>query len=249
MRLFILAAGIGSRLFPLTKNTPKSLLDFGDGTTLLERQIENAIQSQHIDEVVIITGYKYEQIDAKIKFFQNNIKISTVFNPFYDVSNNLVSLWCVTHLMEYEDFVITNGDNIYKAHVYDQVINTSDDATIQLTIDYKDNYDDDDMKVLLFSDTSVKRVHKDIAPSCSMAESVGLVVVRGDKKRPLFIKKINDLVKDKSYLDRYWLEIFNSLIGDGLRVVTETIDKDDWREMDFHPDMEEIKKSMLNKLL
>ena len=40
MRMFILAAGTGSRLFPLTKNTPKSLLDLGDGVSLLDNPAE-----------------------------------------------------------------------------------------------------------------------------------------------------------------------------------------------------------------
>ena len=37
MNLIILAAGQGKRLYPLTKDTPKSLLDLGDGTTYFYR--------------------------------------------------------------------------------------------------------------------------------------------------------------------------------------------------------------------
>jgi len=41
MRIIVLAAGKGERLYPLTKNTPKPLLDLGDGTTILEKQLES----------------------------------------------------------------------------------------------------------------------------------------------------------------------------------------------------------------
>ncbi|MCK4980246.1 MAG: CTP--phosphocholine cytidylyltransferase, partial [Candidatus Delongbacteria bacterium] len=36
MRAIIIAAGKGTRLYPLTKNTPKSLLEIGNGITMLE---------------------------------------------------------------------------------------------------------------------------------------------------------------------------------------------------------------------
>lgn len=250
MKLFILAAGVGSRLFPLTKNTPKSLLDLGDGTTLLERQIENAIHSEDINEVVIITGYKTEQIEAKIKDLQKQIKITIIYNPFYDVSNNLISLWCAHHLMD-EDFIITNGDNIYKDTVYEAIISHAKqkDNTIQVTLDYKDHYDDDDMKITFDENGHISRIHKDIPTEAAKAESVGLVVIKGEKSRKIFLYQLLSLVKDKEYINKFWLEIFNALIQNHITINHVEIDENDWREMDFHPDMEIIKQEMLKKLI
>jgi len=162
MRLFILAAGKGTRLWPLTKNTPKSLLTFSDGTTILERQIENAIRNEFITEVIIVTGYKSEQIEAKIKDYKTRIPVTILFNPVYDITNNLVSVWVAHHLMTDEDFMITNGDNIYKNDVF-QKIQTDKKDVIQLTVDYRESYDEDDMKVS-FSDGRVARVRKVASP-------------------------------------------------------------------------------------
>ena len=39
MRVIILAAGKGERLMPLTNNTPKSLLELANGTSVLESQL------------------------------------------------------------------------------------------------------------------------------------------------------------------------------------------------------------------
>ena len=156
MKLFILAAGKGTRLWPLTKNTPKSLLTFSDGTTILERQVENAIRNEFITEVNIVTGYKSEQIEAKIKDYKTRIPIKILFNPVYDITNNLVSVWVAHHRMTDEDFMITNGDNIYKNDVF-QKIQTDKKEIIQLTVDYRESYDDDDMKVT-FSDGRVVKV-------------------------------------------------------------------------------------------
>lgn len=241
MKLFILAAGTGTRLLPLTKNTPKSLIDLGDGTTLLERQISNAINSALFSEIVILTGYRTEQIEAKIKEYERDIKISTIFNPFYDTTNNLVSLWLANPQMLEKDFMITNGDNIYKENVYNEVYSDNNEI-IQVTINYNDKYDDDDMKVTLNDDGTIVKIHKEIPLSDTHAESVGLALIKGEKSRKIFSDRLIQLVKDKDYLNTYWLVVFNALVDDGILIKTKEISKQDWREMDFHPDMEALRK-------
>ena len=54
--VIILAAGLGSRLSPLTDDKPKSLITFGK-ETLLERNI-NMFKKNGINDISIITGYK-----------------------------------------------------------------------------------------------------------------------------------------------------------------------------------------------
>ena len=245
MKLFILAAGKGERLWPLTKNTPKSLIDFGDGTTILERQIESAVSSEMFSEIIIITGYKTEQIEAKIKDHKSKINIKTIFNPVYNVTNNLVSLWVAHNEMRGEDFVITNGDNIYIGDVFKKIKSDANNI-IQLTIDYKNEYQEDDMKVSFGSDGLIMRVHKDIPLTEVGAESVGLVLVKGEKSRRLFVNKILQLVKNEDYLNKFWLEIFNSLIDDGIVISFLKIEPSDWNEVDFHPDVD-IMKAMIFK--
>ena len=61
MKSVILAAGVGSRIRPLTNNKPKSLLTVG-GKTILGRMLENII-SCGITEIIVITGYLEEQIE------------------------------------------------------------------------------------------------------------------------------------------------------------------------------------------
>ena len=66
MKMIILAAGRGERLMPLTQNTPKPLIDMGNGNTLLEEQMISINESGAIDEIVLVIGYLGEQIEAKI---------------------------------------------------------------------------------------------------------------------------------------------------------------------------------------
>ena len=241
MKLFILAAGKGDRLWPLTRNTPKSLIDFGDGTTILERQLENAVQSGLFSEISIVTGYKSEQIEAKLKDYRSDIPITTIFNPVYEITNNLISLWAAHLAMLDEDFMVTNGDNIYIADVFRKV-QTGREEVIQLTIDFKDEYDEDDMKVQLGHGRTVTRVHKDIPADNTDAESVGLALVKGEKSRRLFVDRIIHLVRDKEYLQKFWLEVFNALAESGVTVEVVEIGHDEWQEVDFHPDVDVMKQ-------
>ena len=206
MRLFILAAGKGERLWPLTRNSPKSLIDLGNGTTILENQIEAAIESELYEQVVIVTGYRAAQIDARILEYRSKIDVRTLFNPFYDVSNNLISLWVASHLMIDRDFLITNGDNVYEPGVFAK-IKTDKTETIQLTIDRKLAYDEDDMKVSLDDEGRVRKVSKGIPPQETSAESVGLALVRGERSRRLMTRKIHEMVRDKQSLSMFWLEV------------------------------------------
>jgi choline kinase len=246
MNLIILAAGVGSRLYPLTKDRPKSLVDLGDGTTLLDRQIENAINCDIIDNIYIITGYRSKQIEEKILEFKNKIKIEILYNPFYESSNNLFSLWFANHIMLDRDFLISNGDNIYKDSVYNNIHNLSSN-TISITVDYKKEYDDDDMKVTLKNGV-VKQVSKMIEKDKINAESVGLAIVRGKNNRKIFRDKLSNLVHDITNKDKFWLEIFNSLSYDEVDVSTYEINEDDWGEIDFHPDIESVKSAISKEL-
>lgn len=241
MKYFILAAGRGTRLESLTEDTPKALLDLGNGTTILERQITAVVQSNRFNEIVIVTGFQADKIEAAIAGYKQQIPITTIYNPFYHISNNLISLWMANYKMPEDDFVVSNGDNIYKNTVFDKIV-PGINSGIQLTVDYKDSYDDDDMKVQLNEKGQVKRVHKKIDLKDTQAESVGLVMVKGEEYRKLFHRKICQLVRNEEYMNKFWLEIFNSLSEDGVGIITREISNADWQEVDFRQDIEIVRK-------
>ena len=61
MKAVILAAGVASRLRPLTDNTPKCLLKVGE-KSILERTIDN-LRANNITEIILVTGYLKEKIE------------------------------------------------------------------------------------------------------------------------------------------------------------------------------------------
>ena len=61
MKVIILAAGMSSRLRPLTSNKPKCMLKLSN-ETLIERQIK-IFHNHNINDITIVTGYRSEVID------------------------------------------------------------------------------------------------------------------------------------------------------------------------------------------
>ena len=241
MKIIILAAGRGARIMPLTMNTPKPLLDLGHGKTLLEEQLDRIQKSNVIDGVVLVIGYLAEQIEAKTKTYRSNeLRITTLYNPFYELSNNLISLWLAKYEMN-EDFIITNGDNLFHHDVFQDLVSKSKNG-IFLTISRKEKYSDDDMKVTL-EDGKVSRVSKLIDHTEADAESVGLVLVHGKTYRKVFKENLEALARNKEFIDKYWLEVFNTMHEKGIAIDTFEIDGESkWKEIDFHLDLKEARK-------
>tara|TARA_Y100000746_G_scaffold102544_1_gene87531 strand:- start:2790 stop:3461 length:672 start_codon:yes stop_codon:yes gene_type:complete len=81
MKAFILAAGYGKRLLPLTENSPKPLLKVGD-TSLIERNIEHVLNSG-ISEIVINISYLGALVREHVieKFPNENINFSVEEKP------------------------------------------------------------------------------------------------------------------------------------------------------------------------
>lgn len=244
MKIIILAAGKGERLMPLTRNTPKPLLVLGDGKTLLEEQMERIHSSGLIHEVVIVTGYLGAQIDAKMATLKlPDLRIRTVFNPFYEHSNNLISMWLARYEMD-RDFLITNGDNLFDAAIFREFAEANPAPGIHLSVNRKSSFDDDDMKVTLHNGI-VARVSKKIPAEEAHGESPGLALIRGPRAIDAFIRVMDEIVRQPGGLNLFWLEAFNLLHEKGIPVQPWLSDFEGrWQELDFHPDV-----SLLNKLL
>ncbi len=236
MRAIIIAAGKGSRLYPLTKNTPKSLLEIGNGLTLLESQL-HSLKENNIKDITIIVGYRAEQIEAKIKNYEQDFNINTVYNPFFDCSNNLISVWMARYYMR-EDFISINGDDIFRPSVIENLLKSRDHIT--MVIDEKKKYDDDDMKII-HSDGMVHRVSKEIPVSEANGESVGIIKFSGHGPK-IYVNILEEMVRKEKNRNVFYLEAIQEIIGRGYPVNYSMCMPDDWGELDFHPDLVLIKQ-------
>jgi choline kinase len=107
----LLAAGTGSRLQPLTLDAPKCLTEVG-GKPILGRLVDN-LRSQGIKRLVVVTGY----LDHCVReFLQKNaadMQVEYVFNPVYQTTNNVYSLWLAQKAIQ-EPFVLIESDLVFE---------------------------------------------------------------------------------------------------------------------------------------
>ena len=102
MNAIILAAGMGTRLRPLTNDRPKCLVEV-NGVPMVERQIQ-FLKEREIDNITLISGYKAESLN----FLKEKYNVDIVFNERYDTCNNINSLYIVRD--RFHDTYVLEGD-------------------------------------------------------------------------------------------------------------------------------------------
>ena len=93
-RAVFMAAGFGSRMVPITLNTPKPLVRI-KGRRIIDSLLD-AVVSAGIKEIYIVRGYLSEQFDQLLKKYP---QITFIDNPLYNETNNISSAYCARHLI------------------------------------------------------------------------------------------------------------------------------------------------------
>ncbi|MEA3001301.1 MAG: hypothetical protein QOH81_89 [Sphingomonadales bacterium] len=225
----ILSAGKGSRLLPLTADRPKCLIALS-GRTLLDWQLD-ALQAAGIAEIVIVTGFRDHLVDAVAA---RRTGIRTLFNPFYHVADNLGSAWMARGEFD-RDLLLLNGDTIVSGPLLARVL-AAEAGPIAVTVDEKEDYDADDMKVLREGDR-LRRIGKALEPGQYNAESIGLLAFRGDGPR-LFIDQVERMMRSPEGTSRWYLRAIDALAQAGADIRTISIRGEAWQEVDFPEDIE-----------
>ena len=116
---FILCAGFGKRLNPLTLDTPKPLIKFNN-ITVLETCI-NLIESLGIQQIIINTFYLRDQIHSFInnKKFRSKISIVEDGDKILDTGGGINNM--MKHTSE-ENVLIFNPDTIWKKNYTNEII-------------------------------------------------------------------------------------------------------------------------------
>lgn len=99
MNAIILAAGVGSRLKPLTDVTPKSLIEV-QGTPMIERQIE-FLKERGVCDITVVTGYLAHKFD----YLKGKYGIELVHNEQFADYNNIYSMYLVREKLS-DSFVV-----------------------------------------------------------------------------------------------------------------------------------------------
>ena len=229
MKAIILSAGQGSRLGHLVDDRPKCLIDF-NGRTLLDRQLDT-LAANGIEDAVVVTGFHDELVQQAVAARTGGPGITTIFNPFYKVADNTGSLYMAREALS-GDCLVWNGDTLVSDALMARVV-ANQRPGICVTVDRKDRYDEDDMKVVE-KGGRLKAIGKRLDQGVN-AESIGLLAFRaGGAER--FREAIEAAMRTSEGTTIWYLRVIHHLAQQG-DVWTLDIDGEEWGEVDFPPDV------------
>ena len=240
MIAIILSAGRGGRLLPLTESTPKCLLPVDGDRPALEIQLR-ALHARGVTDARVMVGFHAEKVEA---FLATNpvpgMQVRTVFNPFYDTTDNLVTAWLARSEMT-GDFVLMNGDTLYESAVLQRLLSAAD-APITLVINEKESYDGDDMKVTLAEDGALRAVGKKLDLKNVDGESIGLMRFSGSGVEA-FRAALDRSVRDKMGMKEFYLSVIDRLTRE-IRVDTVSMTGLWWGELDSQEDLAIVREGL-----
>lgn len=144
MQAIILAAGMGKRLKELTKDNTKCMIKV-NGVTLIERMLRQ-IDRKHLSRVVIVVGYKGQELIEYIDSLAIATPIIYVNNDVYDKTNNIYSLALAKEFLRKEDTLLFESDLIFEDAVLDELLQDTCD-TLALVDKYESWMDGTCMKI------------------------------------------------------------------------------------------------------
>jgi choline kinase len=198
----------------------------------IDRKLDT-LAATGVDEAVVVTGFIDELVDAAIAARTGGPSVRTIFNPFYKVADNTGSLFMAREELA-GDCLVWNGDTLVSSALMARVV-ANRRAGICVTIDRKDGYDEDDMKVVVAEDGRLRAIGKRISEGVN-GESIGLLAFRGGGAEA-FREAIERAMRTSEGTTIWYLRVIHHLAQNG-EVWTLDIAGEEWGEVDFPPDVD-----------
>jgi choline kinase len=242
MMAVIPAAGMASRLRPLTDNCHKAMLPLGT-TTMLELILRN-LRHNHIREVVIVTGYRAEHLARYVQSIAGAIRIRFVHNSEFLSTNNAFSLSIAAPLVAGHEFVLLDCDIVFEPEVLRRVLQAP--VPNALAVHKRPGLGAEEMKVYSDDGLTVGHLTKQRDPEEAVGESIGIERFSADFSQKLFRVLDRHIADGKGRME-YYEDAFQELIAGGDKI--HMVDVSDCLvvEVDYREDLERVKREILDR--
>ena len=229
MQAIVLAAGIGSRLRPITYKKPKTLIMVND--TPIICHIINALISSGINHVIIVVGYKKELVIEMVKEKYPQLNVTFITNNDFETTNNSYSLYLARNFLKQETFIM-NADLMFAPEIISNMVKLQDSC---FAVD-RTQYLLESMKVIV-KNNQVTSISKEIDKSQSYGCSIDVYKLVARDARTLYKELIRTIEKEGEL--NLWTEvILNELCQQGkINVRPLDIKKHKWCEIDDYNDL------------
>ena len=242
MKAIILAAGIGKRLGEISGGKPKCLLEF-DGISLLHRHIA-VLRQLEIDNILIVTGYRQDDILIELDKLKHDAVIKTQFNPDFE-SGSVISLYtALTFLESGDDIVVMDADVLCHPDIMQRLIESRHKNCFLLDRDFEPG--EEPVKICVRGNTMVdfrKQIDKQLQFDYQ-GESVGFFKFSSDIGNKLAERCLHYINHDQGNVP-YEEVIRDLLLETPNNFSYEDISGLPWIEIDFPEDVERAEQEIL----
>lgn len=255
MKVIILAAGEGTRLKPLTNNTPKCLVSLF-GKSILQWQLD-VFNYFNIKDISIVKGYLKDQINfSGIHYFQN-------LN--YNQTNMIETLFCAREKL-FGDIIISYGDIIFEKNVFKKLSDSKDDISLIIDKNWEkywkirfDNPLDDAESLTIDQNGYITDIgQKTTQLEMIQGQYIGLMKFQNDGVK--FLKNFYDDAKELSTKSKnplnpnlpfeksFMTDLLRAMINNGHKIKSIQI-SNGWLELDSYDDFIKYERMHQEKTL
>jgi len=236
MLAVILAAGQGTRLLPLTADTPKCLIDVG-GQPILGRMLD-ALTAAGVERAIVVTGHRSEQVDAYLASRGGTPQVATVRNDLYATTNNAASLAAAHGAIGGDAFLLCDADVIFSESPLPALLAAPEPCS--LVVDRGAALAHEEMKVQIDRHGLIARLSKRLDPADCAGESIGVQKLGGPHLARVWDEV--DAVVRTDAATAYYEDVFQRLIDGGMRFGTSDVATKSWMEIDSAADLETARR-------
>ena len=235
MRAIILAAGSGTRLQPLTSDRPKCLVTVGE-KALVDHQID-ALRSVGVDDIVLVIGYKADQVRAHCCD-----SVRYIENVDYHSTNSIYSLHLASAELDRATFLF-NCDILFHRDILQSML-TAPYANV-VAADASVERVQGEMNICYDSEGCITAISKELHPQEAQAQSVQLVKFDAEGSQRVR-REIKRLV-DEDQKDAYPTSAYGPLIAQRSLYAVE-VGLSAWGEIDSIEDHQHALERVVPKL-
>ena len=229
MKAILLAAGRGTRIARNVEMVPKSTLPI-DGEPLIRRSV--ALLQKAGMQCIVCTGYTEEKVKEALEGME---KITYCYNPFFDVTNSLASLWFAREEMD-DDLIIMNADVFFTEKILTALL--KDKRSPVMAID-RSRVQEGDYFFKTAWNGRIEKYGKGLPIELRSCEYVGMAKVE-KSFLPLFKKRMEEMIRSQQH-SAWWENVLYSFTDQKEQdIYTVDVDGKFWAEIDYFDDYERI---------
>lgn len=232
MQAVILAAGMATRLRPLTKKLPKCLIELF-GKPFLYYTL-NTLLKNNIQDILIVVGFESEQIIDYVQKNFSTLNVTFITNDVFKETNNAYSLLLVEKYIT-KNWILIDSDVVFYPAVLEKLLKQK---KLPVLIATKPNYNEESMKVQVDKDHSVIAISKSIQESNYSGESVGMELFSKEHSDILFSILKKRVVSERRR-NEFYEESFQDMIVQGVQFYSVSVSKNLVMEIDTAEDLVE----------